>query len=44
MTDVQYAESVAPDAEVLCVECGHVNDDNDGRPMCRTCEDWVVFE
>lgn len=28
----------------LCSEGDHVNDDNPGRPMCKTCEDWHVGE
>ena len=25
-----------------CIECGNVNDDNIGKFMCRTCEEWFV--
>ena len=25
-----------------CAECGNVNDDNPGKEMCKTCDDWFV--
>ena len=27
---------------MLCQECGHAFDDNPGKALCRTCEDWLV--
>jgi hypothetical protein len=25
-----------------CAECGNINDDNPGKDMCKTCDDWFV--
>ncbi len=25
----------------VCAEGAHVNDDNPGQPLCRTCQDWA---
>lgn len=32
------------DSHPTCSDGDHVNDDNPGRPMCKTCEDWHVGE
>lgn len=29
-------------ATTACRECGHQFDDNPGRSVCMTCEDWLV--
>ena len=28
----------------LCRECYHVNKDNPKKPICKTCENWIVEE
>jgi len=28
--------------EEICVEHGEPFDDNDGKDICKTCEDWLV--
>jgi len=36
-------ERMIKDAELpICVEHGGPFDDNDGKDMCKTCEDWIV--
>lgn len=27
----------------ICEECSHVFDDNPGKPMCKTCEEWSSY-
>jgi rRNA maturation endonuclease Nob1 len=34
----------ADDIMRRCVECGHLFDDNPGKPICKTCEDWLVTD
>lgn len=33
-----------PEGTPICVEHGGPFDDNDGKDMCKTCEDWIVTE
>lgn len=51
LTPTQYAEEFVKeidncigDAVVKCSEGDHVNDDNPGKPMCKTCEEWHVTD
>ena len=38
----RYLPHMRVTAWPMCSEGEHVNDDNPGKPMCKTCEDWTV--